>query len=80
LLQIYLEYTKLLSKISQVRHQSLDIKNESLGSYFVQFRSEMHIIDTMILSSIKSSFEGVTNIKEMCETLDTFYSMSERSR
>ncbi len=37
--QIYLEYSKLLSKISQVRHQSLDIKNESLGSYFVQVRN-----------------------------------------
>ena len=36
--QIYLEYSKLLSKISQVRHQSLDIKNESLGAYFVQVK------------------------------------------
>jgi hypothetical protein len=40
----------------------------------------MHVIDTMILSALKASFEGMTTIKDQCETLDTFYSMSERSR
>ena len=45
-----------------------------------QFRSEMHIIDTMILSAMKASFEGLTSIKDQCEVLDMFYSMSERSR
>jgi hypothetical protein len=40
----------------------------------------MHIIDTMILSAMKASFEGLTTIKDQCEILDMFYSMSERSR
>ena len=48
--------------------------------FFFQFRSEMHIIDTMILSAMKASFEGLTSIKDQCEVLDMFYSMSERSR
>lgn len=40
----------------------------------------MHTIDSMILNALKASFEGVTNIKEQCEILDNFHSMSERAR
>jgi hypothetical protein len=78
--RIYLEYSKLLSNISQVRHQSLDIKDDELGAYFDHFRREMHNIDSMILDALKASFEGVANIKEQCEILDTFHSMSDRAR
>ena len=51
-----------------------------MGNYFVSFRKEMHSIDSMILDALKASFDGVTNIKEQCEILDTFHSMSERAR
>ena len=78
--RIYLEYSKLLSNISTVRHKCLDIKDDELGNYFVSFRKEMHSIDSMILDALKASFDGVTNIKEQCEILDTFHSMSERAR
>jgi hypothetical protein len=37
----------------------------------------MHIIDTMILSAMKASFEGLTSIKDQCEVLDMFYSMCQ---
>ena len=40
----------------------------------------MHTIDSMILDALKASFEGVSNIKEQCEILDTFHSMSDRAR
>ena len=40
----------------------------------------MHSIDSMILDALKASFDGVTNIKEQCEILDTFHSMAERAR
>ena len=36
--RIFLEYSKLLSNISQVRHKCLDIKDDELGAYFVNFR------------------------------------------
>ncbi len=78
--RINLEYSKLLSNISQVRHKCLDIKDDELGQYFVSFRRDMHNIDSMILDALKASFEGVTNIKEQCEILDNFHSMSERAR
>ena len=64
----------------QVRHKCLDIKDDQLGAYFVSFRKEMHTIDSMILDALKASFDGITNIKEQCEILDTFHSMSERAR
>ena len=47
--RIYLEYSKLLSTISQVRHKCLDIKDDELGTYFVTFRKDMHTVDSMIL-------------------------------
>ena len=55
--QIYFAYGKKLSPIAEVRYKALDIKDESLGSLFEKFHSEMHNIDTMILSALKASFE-----------------------
>ena len=40
--QIYFEYSKRLSLISQVRHKSMDIKDEVLAAHFEKFHSEMH--------------------------------------
>ena len=78
--QIYFEYSKRLSHISQVRHKSMDIKDEALATHFEKFHSEMHQIDTMILEAMKAAFDNVHHIHEQCEILDIFYSMAERSR
>ena len=78
--RIFLEYSKLLSNISQVRHKCLDIKDDELGTHFVSFRKDMHKIDSMILDALKASFEAVNSIKEQCEILDNFHSMSGRAR
>ena len=78
--RIFLEYSKLLSNISQVRHKCLDIKDDELGTHFVSFRKDMHKIDSMILDALKASFEAVNSIKEQCEILDNFHSMSDRAR
>ena len=61
--QIYFEYGKKLSPIAEVRYKALDIKDESLGSLFEKFHSEMHNIDTMILNALKASFEAGSLIK-----------------
>lgn len=78
--RIFLEYSKLLSNISTVRHKCLDIKDDELGTHFVSFRKDMHKIDSMILDALKASFEAVNSIKEQCEILDNFHSMSDRAR
>ena len=71
--RIYLEYSKLLSTISQVRHKCLDIKDDELGTYFVTFRKDMHTVDSMILDALKASFEDVTNIKGHFLAYHVFY-------
>ena len=40
----------------------------------------MHKINSMILDALKASFEAVNSIKEQCEILDNFHSMSDRAR
>lgn len=78
--QIWAEYSSRLSRVSRLRHRCLDIKDESLAAEFERFHNEMQAVDTMILSAIKLSFDQATYIKEKCEILDAFHSMSERSR
>ena len=38
------------------------------------------IIDVSSRSALKSSFDGFKNIREACDVLDTFFSVSERAR
>ena len=58
--QIYFEYSKRLSHISQVRHKSMDIKDEVLAAHFEKFHSEMHQVCSvhtyLSLGALKTSY------------------------
>lgn len=44
------------------------------------FKRELHELDHDLLKALKSSFDGFKNIREACDVLDTFFSVSERAR
>ena len=59
--QIYFAYGKKLSPIADVRYKALDIKDESLGSLFEKFHSEMHNIDTSLKSVLPKTYSANFN-------------------
>ena len=42
--------------------------------------SQVHELDQSLLEALKMSFDDVKNVKEACDVLDTFFSVSERTR
>ena len=42
--------------------------------------SQVHELDQSLLEALKKSFDDVRNVKEACDVLDTFFSVSERTR
>ena len=45
-----------------------------------QNSSQVHDLDQSLLEALKKSFDEVKNVKEACDVLDTFFSVSERTR
>ena len=41
---------------------------------------QVHKLDQSLLEALKKSFDDVKNVKEACDVLDTFFSVSERTR
>ena len=41
---------------------------------------QVHELDQSLLEALKKSFDDVKNVKEACDVLDTFFSVSERTR
>lgn len=74
------KYNKLIENIKNSGRKCLDIENEQLRNDFQVFKSEVHELDYSLLKALKSSFEGFKGIREACEILESFHSVSERTR